>query len=109
MGAVLRGTLIHRATAGDTAHSSRKGSAAGQSLGSPPRDGSRRRGGERDPAAHATAEATEIQTEAGFRLRRGHPFQQPAMRDVHADERPHDRVTHQPGLVRQHRDRETEL
>src|SRR5713226_360998 len=33
--AVLRGTLIHRATAGDTAHSIRKGSAAGQASGRP--------------------------------------------------------------------------
>ncbi len=31
------------------------------------------------------------------------------MRDVHADERPRDRITHQPGLVRQHRDREPDL
>src|SRR3989442_6559153 len=35
VGAVLRGTLIHRATAGDTAHSIRKGSAAGQAPGRP--------------------------------------------------------------------------
>src|SRR6266850_6709792 len=35
VGALLRGTLIHRATAGDTAHSIRKGSAAGQASGRP--------------------------------------------------------------------------
>ncbi len=109
VGSVLRGTLIQRATAGDSGPQQQKGQRGGPGLGSPPRDGHRRGGGERDPAAHPTAEATQIQTEPGLRLRRGHPFQQIAVRDVHADERPHDRVAHQPGLVRQHRDREPEL
>ena len=36
--------------------------------------------------------------EPGLGLRRRHPFQQPAARHVHAGERPHDRVGHQPGL-----------
>ena len=51
----------------------------------------------------------QIEAQARFRLCRGHPFQQPATGDVHTDEGPRDRITHQPGLVCQHRDRQPEL
>ena len=78
-------------------------------LGSPPRDSGCRGGGERDPTAHSPVETEEVKAEAGLRLRRRHPLQQPAMRHVHTDERPHDRIAHQPRLVRQHRDRERRL
>ena len=86
-----------------------EGHRDGPGLGVSPRDQGRRRGGEGDPPAHAPGEPEEVQAEPGFRLRRGHPLQQPAARHVHARERPRDRVAHQPRLVRQHRERERRL
>ena len=60
-------------------------------------------------AGHPTAEAAEVEAQAGFRLRRRHPLESPAVRHVDADERPRDRIAHHPRLVRQHRDRERDL
>ena len=66
-------------------------------------------GEQRRPPTMRRQKPREIETKPGLRLRRGHPFQQVPARDVHADERPHDRVAHQPRLVRQHRDRQPDL
>ena len=81
----------------------------GPGLGSQPGDDAGRERGDEERAAHPLIEAQQVHAQTGLRLRGGHPFEQPAARDVDADERPSDRVGREPRLVRQHRQRQRRL
>jgi hypothetical protein len=76
--------------------------------GTPEGDQRRDAGGQQDDGAHALHEHPEREVVLGFRLRRGHPFEQMAPRHE-AYDRPRDRVRHEQGLVRQQRHRERGL
>ena len=99
----------------------------------PARDGGRRqpqqherRGGQRVPewqlrgdercderdrhaSSHLTVEAERIEARAERSLCGGDPLEQVAPRDAQPDEGAHDRVRHQPGLVREQRDQQRAL
>ena len=75
----------------------------------PSGDNHQRRQRKQHAASHAPIGAGDRQIDGMFGPGRSHPFQQMAMRDRHANERAHDCIQHQPGLVRQHRDRHANL
>ena len=58
---------------------------------------------------HPSIGAGQGEGQSRFGVRGRHPFEQPSMGPVHADQRPSDRIAHEPGLVRHERDPERNL
>jgi len=62
-------------------------------------DGEGGQQGEDHAAVHPAVEEAEVESQAGLRLRRRHPLEEPAVGDVEAGQRAQDGVRHQPRLV----------
>ena len=62
-----------------------------------------------DPAGHHAIEAEEIEPRTDRRLRRRNPFEEMPAGDEQPHQGPHDRIAHQPRLMRQEGDDERPL
>ena len=67
------------------------------------------RGAERNAAGHAAVKAAQIEMSRQLGLRGGHPFEHPAMTHEQTIQCPHDRVGHQPRLMREQRNQHRDL
>ena len=67
------------------------------------------RDGERDGPMHPAIRSAELPAKAGLGPGGSDPFEHRPVRHPEADERPHDRVAHQPRLVREEREMTGEL
>ena len=81
----------------------------GQNHRPEPPDGHARNDSKGHSPAHPQVETAEVEADARLRLGGGHPLQEMTMGHVEAHERAEHRVAHQPGLVRQHGDRDGRL